>query len=241
MDAGKKKIHILKGPLTRRQFIAFLFITLGSSLMISSYGFAYETRNLKVKSINLALPKFQGLIRAVQISDLHFVKANLLMSEVSIKIWEHRTGTLKNGLEEKLKDVGIKLLINSGEIIDLPNGAFFLAGIDDAYHGSPNAVKAFKGRKRELSSIVLSHSPLGINYVSPLKPDLILSGHTHGGQIQVPFWGAIHTPPGSGKFVQGLYEINQIKMYVNRGIGTSIIPIRFMCSPEVTFLQVSGI
>jgi predicted MPP superfamily phosphohydrolase len=155
--------------------------------------------------------------------------------------WEHWAGTLKNGLVEKLNELGITTLINSGLEVEIGNKAFYLAGIDDAYFGFPNALKAFENNKNNLPSLVLSHSPVGINIVRPLRPSLVFSGHTHGGQICFPGLGAIKTPPGSGVYEQGLYSLDNINMYVNRGIGTSIIPLRFFCPPEITLYDIEGI
>ncbi len=65
--------------------------------------------------------------------------------------------------------------------------------------------------------------------------DLILSGHTHGGQVRLPFYGAVKTFTSVGrKYASGLHQIGNTKIYVSRGIGTSVFPIRFLCPPEIT-------
>jgi predicted MPP superfamily phosphohydrolase len=65
--------------------------------------------------------------------------------------------------------------------------------------------------------------------------DLILTGHTHGGQIRIPFYGPIATMTSLGKkYASGLYHMGKSILYVSRGIGTSVLPIRFFCRPEIT-------
>jgi len=154
--------------------------------------------------------------------------------------WEHWSGTLQNDLISKLNAKGVKTLYNSGEIIDVEGGNFFLAGIDDAYFGAPNSQEAFRNQRTGIPTIVLSHSPVGVNILKSFRTDLILSGHTHGGQVRLPGIGALQTPPGSGKFEMGLYRVGKDQLYVNRGIGTSIIPFRFMCPPELTLIEITG-
>ena len=66
--------------------------------------------------------------------------------------------------------------------------------------------------------------------------DLMLSGHTHGGQINLPFCGPLVLPPMGRKYVHGIFHLNQMQLYVNRGIGTVGIPFRLNCPPEITLL-----
>lgn len=68
--------------------------------------------------------------------------------------------------------------------------------------------------------------------------NLILAGHTHGGQVRVPFIGSLNVTPGHNlKYDMGLYEDQGTVMYVNRGIGTSTFPVRFLCPPEITVFK----
>ncbi|MCK5075659.1 MAG: hypothetical protein KAR38_04750 [Calditrichia bacterium] len=84
----------------------------------------------------------------------------------------------------------------------------------------------------EALKIIADKGSFKLNY----NPQLMLSGHTHGGQIT--FFGlAPILPRGSGKYVSGWYEKEKIKLYVSRGIGTSVIPFRFMSLPEIVCLD----
>lgn len=87
----------------------------------------------------------------------------------------------------------------------------------------------------ELYSIVLLHSPNNIKTISQYKPDLVLSGHTHGGQFRFPYFGALYAP-GQGlfpKYDRGYYKINTTELIINSGIGFSRIPLRINCPAEI--------
>jgi predicted MPP superfamily phosphohydrolase len=154
--------------------------------------------------------------------------------------WDHWSNNLKSGLRERLQEIGIRLLDNEGETIDWQGGQFFLAGIDDAFYGQAKPQQALQDRATGLATIVISHAPCVVYRLESAAVGLVLSGHTHGGQVRLPWWGALMTPPGSAKFQQGEYQFGAMRLYVNRGIGNSILPVRFLCSPEVTQLWISG-
>lgn len=155
--------------------------------------------------------------------------------------WEHWTGTLDDHLISKLDSIGVKTLYNSGELIDWMGGHFYLAGLDDPFSGLPRPKKAFRYQPNDVCTIVLCHAPIGVYMLRPVRSDLVLSGHTHGGQVRIPGLGAIRTPPGSGEFEQGIYRVAKSLLYVNRGIGTSVLPIRFLCPPEITHMTIKGL
>ncbi len=86
--------------------------------------------------------------------------------------------------------------------------------------------------------ILMCHAP---DYADHLlaRPEgkaisLMLSGHTHGGQVRLPLVGALHVPPGGRRYVEGLFRLGSMQLYVNRGIGTVGVPFRFDCPPEIT-------
>jgi predicted MPP superfamily phosphohydrolase len=83
--------------------------------------------------------------------------------------------------------------------------------------------------------IALFHSPVFFEEAAG-SCELALSGHTHGGQVRLPPLGPLWLPPMCGRYVEGWYDLNGSRMYVSRGIGTSILPIRFMCRPELAII-----
>lgn len=103
--------------------------------------------------------------------------------------------------------------------------------------GFANIGAAQQGAPDGALRIVLFHSPAYFDSASE-KIDLAFAGHTHGGQIRLPWIGALWTPPGSGRFVQGWYSAGSARMLVSRGVGTSILPVRFLCAPEVARIDI---
>jgi hypothetical protein len=81
--------------------------------------------------------------------------------------------------------------------------------------------------------IALCHYPVILPIAAEHGVNLVFAGHTHGGQVRLPFIGALHTPFGSGPYEAGWYEERATRMYVSRGVGTSMFGARFLCRPEV--------
>ena len=92
-------------------------------------------------------------------------------------------------------------------------------------------------------TVFLCHWPDEIDVAAPLAPDLYLCGHTHGGQIALPFYGALATLSKFGKqYEHGLYRVEKTSLYVNRGIGMAgegVVPLRFCARPELTIIDVT--
>lgn len=134
-------------------------------------------------------------------------------------------------------------ILKRNNIIDLTNISIkleeklWLAGFADAPTGNPD-LSIFKNIPNDSKIISIFHSPVFFDKISSLI-DLAFTGHTHGGQIRLPLIGAIALPPSSGDYDQGWFQKNRAKMYVNRGIGTSIVPLRFLCRPEISVFEIS--
>lgn len=89
-------------------------------------------------------------------------------------------------------------------------------------------------------SLLLAHSPDLVKHASQKGIDLQLSGHTHGGQVCLPGWGALFSRTNlDRKYMSGLHHYNGTQIYINRGIGTANIPVRFFCPPEITLFKIS--
>jgi predicted MPP superfamily phosphohydrolase len=136
---------------------------------------------------------------------------------------------------------GITVLNNSYLPLERSGSRIWLAGLDDPVCGRPDPDRAIPTSIRGVEGqplIVLCHAP---DYADELlahpagrSVDLMLSGHTHGGQVRLPFVGALDLPPGGRKYVEGLFRLGTMQLYVNRGIGTIGVPFRFDCPPEIT-------
>ncbi|MDF2613887.1 MAG: metallophosphoesterase [Clostridia bacterium] len=137
------------------------------------------------------------------------------------------------------------LLNNANYKIDLGNNQKInLIGIDDMLLGSPDIKKATKSINLDEYNLFISHAPDAADEVKAYPIDLQLSGHSHGGQVAIPFIGAPFTPPYAKKYIKGMYDIpgnDRMKLYVNCGLGTSQLRYRFLNVPEITVLKVGGV
>lgn len=139
----------------------------------------------------------------------------------------------REAVKEALEEVGITVLVNSNSCY---NG-LWIAGVDDKQVGFPDVKEALKGTSTP--RILLTHTP-DIYYDVKDDVDLILAGHTHGGQVAFPFIGAPCVPSEYGsKFAERVIEETQNKMIITKGLGTSILPVRFNSVPEIVVLESS--
>ena len=134
-----------------------------------------------------------------------------------------------------LEDNGIKVLANENISLQLNDQKFYIAGVEDFMTGKPNIYEALDGTKSP--TILLTHSPDMFVKV-PEDINLTLAGHTHGGQVRIPFIGPIFTASNFGdKYTKGLIEEEGKKLITTTGIGTSIFPVRFNCFPEIVVIE----
>jgi uncharacterized protein len=113
----------------------------------------------------------------------------------------------------------------------------WLAGTRDALEQRPNMAAVFPAHRRPDREplILLTHEPDFADYILGSNVDLVLSGHTHGGQVRLPFAPPVMLPPMGVRYVQGLFRLaDGMQLYVNRGIGSVGLPFRFRCPPEIT-------
>ncbi len=134
-----------------------------------------------------------------------------------------------------------QLLINESHQLSIKERTMSIIGIDDFVGGNANFKKAAKNLPSSDLHIVLTHCPQHRDIIKKekgdLKIDLVLSGHTHGGQINILGY-APFKPRGSGNYLSGWYNKTQPILYVSKGIGTSILPIRFGARAEVAIFEV---
>ncbi|MBS1875709.1 MAG: hypothetical protein JSU00_21015 [Acidobacteria bacterium] len=113
-----------------------------------------------------------------------------------------------------------------------------IAGTGDLWAEEIDARKAFLNAGAAMPCILLSHNPDSKDMLSNAPWDLMLSGHTHGGQIIAPFYGPAFAPVADKRFVAGLHEWAGRWIYVTRGVG-NLGSVRFRCRPEVTVLDLA--
>ena len=135
-----------------------------------------------------------------------------------------------------LEGKGIPVLRNRCLPIERNNGRMWLAGIDDLLRGRPRIDLTLAGIPPDEATILLAHEPDYADQAALLPVDLQLSGHSHGGQVWIPGIGAPWLPPMSRRYPRGLYQIQDLTLNTNIGIGTIRAPIRLNCPPEVTLI-----
>ncbi len=141
---------------------------------------------------------------------------------------------------QALEDVGVESLENTSTRIEIRGVSLTLVGVSDFYSRRSDVDAAFS-EVDDAFKLVLTHDPRIFPLVADRGPALVLAGHTHGGQIRLPFFGTLYAP-GQGFFPRygdGLYWKHDSVLYISRGLGyTSILPFRFWNRPEITVLTV---
>jgi uncharacterized protein len=134
---------------------------------------------------------------------------------------------------------GISVLANSYVPLERAGQRLWLAGIQDALEQRPDlasTLPALRDPNHE-PVILLAHEPDFADHALGHDIALILSGHTHGGQILLPFLPPLLLPELGRRYVQGLFKLaDGMQLYVNRGIGAVTLPFRFRCPPEITVI-----
>jgi hypothetical protein len=139
---------------------------------------------------------------------------------------------------------GITVLNNSclpiERIGQRTGGRIWLAGTDDPLKGNPDpdlAIPAAIRSRPEEPVVLMCHGPDYADHLLTTPAgqavDLMLSGHTHGGQIRIPFIGPLTLPLMGRKYIEGWFRFGKMQLYVNRGLGAVGVPFRFDCPPEI--------
>ena len=147
---------------------------------------------------------------------------------------DHRNPEFKI-LKEILKRNKVRILDNESISLRRNNEFIYLLGVDDPHLGYDNIEKTTKDLEKKRVSILLAHSPEIFRKVKDKRINLVLTGHTHGGQIDIPFISNLILPlKYDKKYKRGLFKEEGKFLYVNRGIGTTVMPVRFNALPEIT-------
>jgi predicted MPP superfamily phosphohydrolase len=136
---------------------------------------------------------------------------------------------------KRFEDVGIKMLVNEGFRFEARDASFWLCGVDDHMVGKTDLAGALKGAFPDEMKLLLAHNPLIFRQATRYGVDLTLSGHTHGGQVKVRDPEKRLLP--RRKLSSGLHKRKDAQIYITRGIGTVVLPIRYQCPPEISLLE----
>lgn len=136
---------------------------------------------------------------------------------------------------KSLQEANIRVLTNEGFRFQARNAAFWLAGVDDYMVGQTDLRAALRGSFPDEMKLLLAHNPKVLNRAARAGVDLMLSGHTHGGQVKIRDEEKRILP--RRKFASGLYRRRDTQVYITRGIGTVVLPVRYGCPPEISFIE----
>lgn len=143
-----------------------------------------------------------------------------------------------NSYEEVLRGINIKLLENEENFFYYNDiTPIMIIGLEDYLAGKEDITKAFEKYSADYYTILLTHEPDSIERLNDFKPDLILAGHSHNGQIRVPFVGGIIKVPGAKHYYEEKYIVNNSPMFISGGLGTSKYPFRLFNPPSFNFYR----
>ncbi len=139
-------------------------------------------------------------------------------------------------MTKPIESLGIRLLLNENTEIEREGGTIHLAGIDDPhYFAADNLEKAYEGIPDDSVSLLLAHSPEIYRHAAYVGFDVMLCGHTHGGQICLPGAFALTYNSSAPRYTgAGSWSYDLMQGYTSVGTGSSVVPARFNCPPEVT-------
>lgn len=140
-----------------------------------------------------------------------------------------------------MEECGFELLVNSNSTIDIGEKKINILGADDALMGNYNAEETMANINSDDVNLLLIHEPDLMEDFKDYPIDLALSGHSHGGQVYVPFYGPIKTNDLAEIYTKGFYKIDnerETKIYVNSGLGNTKVPFRLFNMPQITVIDI---
>ena len=149
--------------------------------------------------------------------------------------WEYRAGVVGDVARAAYRQAAVDLLINQAKVLNVDGTPLALVGLDDVLAGTPDLTAARAEVKPDCVEIWIGHEPIFADAIpekSRPRPAMLLSGHTHGGQIRIPLLPPVK-PVGAGRYLEGWYRDTIAPLYVSRGVGTTGIPARFLCPAEL--------
>jgi predicted MPP superfamily phosphohydrolase len=142
-----------------------------------------------------------------------------------------------DGVIAALTARGVRFIHNRAVKIEREGQSIYIAGLDEVYRGDPDPALVFSQIPSAVPRVLVSHHPDIVDVIRDERIDLMLCGHTHGGQIRFPFFGALLVPSvHETRYDMGFFRVRNMLMYVGRGVG-AVPPIRILCRPEVPIFE----
>ena len=144
----------------------------------------------------------------------------------------------KNGTVNAMSNAGIIYIKNGGLWVEKGSSKIRIGGVGDFLTDSQNSRTAIGNATENDFVVLLSHSPDFFPYATTKsKIDVMLSGHTHGGQVSIPIYGPPVLPVKNKKYSSGLIKTEKGNLFISKGIGCVAYPVRFNCAPEIAVLE----
>lgn len=150
----------------------------------------------------------------------------------------HDHWTRASVVERHLEEAGIPVLRNRSVKRKRGEGFFYVVGLDDVWENKQDLKKALRDVPPEVFTVMMVHEPDYADEVAKHPVDLQLSGHSHGGQVRLPFLGAPMLPLWGTRYSCGHYTLRNLQLYTTRGVGRVYPGIRLNCPPEITLLKI---
>ncbi len=190
-----------------------------------------------LKGNSFTEPAKQGLI------DLRRVLSPLAAAFPTFAVLgNHDYHTNPDAIREMLRSCSITDLTNAVFKITRDDQRLNLCGVDDVRHGDVRLDDVLAQLDEDSPAILLAHEPDFADISAATgRFDLQISGHSHGGQIVVPFFGPLVLPVSGRKYYSGLYRVGQMWQYTNRGVGMDRLALRINCPPEITVFTLESL
>lgn len=144
-------------------------------------------------------------------------------------------------IRPKIREAGLMELANEIHTLRRGDASLHICGLDDVYENKHNLNLVLARLPSDSAAILLCHEPdFADTSAAAERFDLQISGHSHGGQVVLPYYGVIHTPRHGHKYPLGQYQVGSMLQYTNRGVGMARIPVRFNCRPEITIFTLES-
>jgi hypothetical protein len=148
----------------------------------------------------------------------------------------HDEGTDHRHVTRALQAENIQVLANQSQAIERNGARFWLAGVNDVLSKTADLSKTLRRVPTDESVILLAHEPDFADEAAKSTIDLQLSGHSHGGQVRIPWLPPLYLPVMGRKYVLGTYHVGPLTLYTSAGLGTVGVPVRLNCPPEIILL-----
>lgn len=152
----------------------------------------------------------------------------------------HDLSNVRARVEQMVEGAGATLLVNAAAEVKTDRGPLWIAGLDDLLLGRADPEATFAKVPADAACICLWHEPDAAERVAPFGPFLMLSGHTHGGQVSLPVVGPLALPKAGKRFSAGRYTIEGMTLFVSNGIGLYRPPVRLGAPPELVMIHLVG-